>query len=400
MSRTIVAGCVFLIAAGCGGEAPRARAEATDARTAPAEAVAEEPSHGGAGVLPVQLAPAQTRVASADLSELTAGERRTIQVFRDASQSVVFVTNLGLRRDRFSRVTTKVPQGTGTGFVWDSAGHIVTNHHVVRGGRGTTYKVTLADGSEHEARLVGVAPHKDLAVIKIDAESASLAPVRVGTSGNLIVGQSVLAIGNPFGLDHTLTTGVVSALGRELDAEGGRTIEDVIQTDAAINPGNSGGPLLDSAGRLVGVNTAIYSPSGASAGIGFAIPVDTVNDMVPQMIEFGQPIQPALGIDLVDDRQVRRSGIRGVVIRSVGSGTPAAEAGLSGLGRDRNGNLIVGDVILAVNGADVATRGDLQDELEKVGVGGEARLTVERKGKRVDVPVTLTSLQALQGEQR
>jgi S1-C subfamily serine protease len=341
--------------------------------------------------------PAQLKVDSDLLAGLTAEEQRTIAVFRSASESVVFVTNIAYRQTSvFSRRLSRVAQGTGSGFLWDLEGHIVTNYHVIKDG--TEFLVTLSDGEERPAKLVGSAPFKDLAVLKLEDLPAGVRPLQVGSSSNLIVGQKVLAIGNPFGLDHTLTTGVVSALGRELDAEGGAKIENVIQTDAAINPGNSGGPLLDSAGRLVGVNTAIFSPSGASAGIGFAIPVDTVQRLIPDLITYGFPNRPALGIGLVDDRIARRNRIRGLVIQNVGKGTPAEEAGLRGLGRDRRGEVVLGDIIREVNGEEVDTRGQLSVALEKVGIGNEAMLTVERQGKRLTLPVRLSSIQEVSGD--
>jgi S1-C subfamily serine protease len=217
---------------------------------------------------------------------LAADELANIEVFKRLSPSVVHITTLEVARDFFSRSVQQVPRGTGTGFVWDSQGHVVTNFHVIQGGDAA--RVTLADQSTHRATLVGAFPDRDLAVLKINLPRERLHPIPVGTSRDLQVGQKVYAIGNPFGLDQTLTTGIVSALNREIDSVNQRTIRGVIQTDAAINPGNSGGPLLDSAGRLIGVNTAIYSPSGGSAGIGFAIPVDEVNRIVPRLIKEGR----------------------------------------------------------------------------------------------------------------
>jgi S1-C subfamily serine protease len=218
--------------------------------------------------------------------DLAEEEKATIELFRQASKSVVYITAIALRRDAFSLNVYEIPEGTGSGFMWDEEGHIVTNYHVIRTANGC--QVTLADNSTYSAELVGAAPAKDLAVLRIDAPKRLLRPIPVGTSRDLLVGQKVFAIGNPFGLDQTLTTGVISALNREIQSVARQPIQGVIQTDAAINPGNSGGPLLDSAGRLIGVNTAIFSPSGAYAGIGFAIPVDTVNEVVPKLIQQGQ----------------------------------------------------------------------------------------------------------------
>ena len=322
---------------------------------------------------------------------LTDGERRDIDVFRNASGSVAFITSVALRRDFFSMDVLQIPQGSGSGFVWDRNGHIVTNYHVIS--EGQAVRVTLADQSEWDARVVGVAPDKDLAVLRIDAESGHLRPLPIGSSQDLVVGQRVLAIGNPFGLDHSLTIGVVSALGRELSSPSGRLIRDVIQTDAAINPGNSGGPLLDSSGRLIAVNTAIYSPSGANAGIGFAVPVDTVKRLVPQLIERGRPIQSGIGVVPLSDRWTERFGLEGVAIRSVSPGSPAARAGLEGLRTTASGRVVIADRIVAVDGAPVRSVDDLLHAFEAKGPGEEVVLTVARDERRRDVTVTLIALE-------
>lgn len=322
--------------------------------------------------------------------DLTEAERRDIEVFRRASASVAYITTVALRRDFFSMDVFEIPQGSGSGFVWDEHGHIVTNFHVVSGGQAV--RVTLADQSEWDARVVGVAPDKDLAVLKIGAGSEHLVPLPVGTSVNLAVGQRVLAIGNPFGLDHTLTTGVVSALGRELKSPSGRVIRDVIQADAAINPGNSGGPLLDSGGRLIGVNTAIFSPSGASAGIGFAVPVDVVKALLPQLIAHGRPVQPGIGIVPLADHWSARLQVQGVAIRSVSSGGPAEKAGLRGLRVTTAGRVVLGDVITAVNGVRVRNVDDLLHAFEEAGVGARVRLSVTRDDATREVPTTLVAI--------
>ncbi len=324
-------------------------------------------------------------------AELTAEERRDIEVFRAASASVAYITSVALRRDFFTMNIFEIPQGSGSGFVWDRDGHVVTNYHVIQDA--SAVRVTLADQSEWDARIVGVAPDKDLAVLRVEAGPEHLLPLPLGSSARLLVGQRVLAIGNPFGLDHSLTVGVVSALGRELRSPSGRLIRDVIQTDAAINPGNSGGPLLDSAGRLVGINTAIYSPSGASAGIGFAVPVDTVANLVPQLIRYGRPIQPGIGIVPVADRYAQRLGIQGVIIRSVNPNSPAQRAGLEGLATSRSGRLLLGDVITAVNGKPVQSVDDLLHAFEQKGVGARVTLQVEREGRQRQVSVTLVALE-------
>jgi len=328
-------------------------------------------------------------------AELSDDERRTIEIFRGASRSVVNIDSLARRRDFFSLDVFEVPRGSGSGFIWDERGHVVTNFHVIEGG--TRFVVTLADQGrdepEWEAQVVGVAPDKDLAVLRIEAPPERLHSLPIGSSRDVVVGQRVLAIGNPFGLDQTLTTGVVSALGRELTSPSGRTIRDVIQTDAAINPGNSGGPLLDSSGRLIGVNSQIYSPSGGSAGIGFAVPVDTVRRLVPQLIEHGRPIQPGIGIQALADHQARRLGIEGVIVRSVTPGTPADRAGLVGIRPTQSGRYVLGDVILAVDGEPVPTLDDMAAAFEDAGVDATVTLIVDREGRRRELQVRLVDLE-------
>ena len=325
------------------------------------------------------------------LAQLTTDEQRDISVFRQVSPSVVNISTINLRRRNFFSLDVyEIPSGSGSGFVWDTAGHIVTNFHVI--GSGRRWMVTLGE-KDYDAELVGWAENKDLAVLKIDAPRDLLQPIAIGSSTNLVVGQKVLAIGNPFGLDQTLTVGVVSALGRELKSPGGREIRGVIQTDAAINPGNSGGPLLDSAARLIGVNTAIYSPSGASAGIGFAVPVDIVAQLVPQLIEHGEPRQPGIGVELVDDYHARRNGITGVIVQRVMPGGPADRAGIRGLRQTRRGAWELGDVIVAVDGEPVRKIDDLVLAFEELGVGGTARLTLIYQQEERLVDVTLISIQ-------
>jgi len=314
-------------------------------------------------------------------------EKRTIEVFRNASASVVYITSIALRRGFFSLDVMRIRQGTGSGFVWDRRGNIVTNYHVIE--EGNEFSVTLSDHSSWDARVVGVAPDKDLAVLRIEAPSARLTPLPLGSSRGVVVGQVVLAVGNPFGLDHTLTTGVVSALGRELRSPAGRTIRDVIQTDAAINPGNSGGPLLNSSGKLIGVNSAIYSTSGSSAGIGFAIPVDTVRRLVPQLIEHGKPIQPDIGATWLSDGVAARLGLSGAVVYEVLEGGPADQAGLRGIRVDRWDQIYLGDVVVAADGRSVGSNDELLHRFESVGVGKTVTLTVDRDGRRRDVRVQL-----------
>lgn len=332
------------------------------------------------GLLLLTLFSAQALQAKDYLSFQTQDETNNIEIFKAASSSVVYVTNTGLRRNRFSFNVQEIPQGAGTGFIWDKSGLVVTNFHVIQGADRVT--ITLSDHSDWEAQLVGVAPEKDLAVLRIDAPKEKLQPLPIGDSSLLEVGRKVLAIGNPFGLDTTLTVGVVSALGREIDSVSGRKIKDVVQTDAAINPGNSGGPLLNSLGQLIGVNTAIYSPSGASVGIGFAIPVNTVKKIVPQLIKYGKLYRPLIGIEPAPDYWAKRIGVEGVPIIRVTRGFPAEKAGLTGMAEDRRGNLILGDVIVEIAGKTVRNNDDLLTVLEEYKPGDKVTVITNRQGER------------------
>ena len=322
--------------------------------------------------------------------DLAGDEQNTIDIFRSAAPSVVYITSIAVRRNLFSLNVYEIPQGTGSGFIWDRQGRIVTNFHVISDA--SRLEVTLADHSSWKASLVGAAPDRDLAVLQITAPASKLQPIAVGESTNLLVGQKVFAIGNPFGLDQTLTTGVVSALGREITAVTGRTIHDVIQTDAAINPGNSGGPLLDSAGRLIGVNTAIYSPSGASSGIGFAVPVGEVNRVVPQIISKGKVLRPGLGLTLANRSLTGDLGLEGVLVLKVVSGSAAEQAGLRGTSQVGDG-LVLGDIILAVNGRKVTDYDSLRDEIERYEVGASVLLTLLRDEATAEVSVQLEAMQ-------
>ncbi|MBN1491404.1 MAG: trypsin-like peptidase domain-containing protein [Phycisphaerae bacterium] len=319
--------------------------------------------------------------------DLAGDEKSTIELFENAAPSVVYITSVALRQDFFGLNVTEIPQGTGSGVIWDRAGHVITNFHVIKDA--SAVEVMLSDRSTWKAELVGVEPDKDIAVLKIGAPPGKLTPIPIGESQNLQVGQKTFAIGNPFGLDHTLTTGVVSALGRSIKSVTGRTIEDVVQTDAAINPGNSGGPLLDSAGRLIGVNTAIYSPSGSSAGIGFAVPVDTVNNVVPQLIAHGKVTRPRLGVVIAHDTVLRRIGVPGVLILNVEEGSGAAAAGLRGTRRASDGSIVLGDIIQRVDGTEVSSRNELLDALEKHKPGETVELTILRDDDRMTVRVTM-----------
>lgn len=313
-------------------------------------------------------------------------ERNTIKVFQDASSSVV---NIATSKE-VSLNALEIPRGTGSAFVWDKDGHIVTNYHVVMSGNRA--RVTLADTTSWDAAIVGVAKSKDLAVVKIAAPSSKLKPISVGTSQALQVGQHVLAIGNPFGLDRTLTSGVISGVGRDIMGVGGRMIRGVIQTDASINPGNSGGPLLDSQGRLIGVNTAIYSPSGASAGVGFAIPVDTVRRVVNEIIRDGKAFRAGLGIICASDSQAKQVGVMGVLVLDVAPNGGAARAGLRGTSRDDFGRIVLGDVIVAINGQTLSAVEDLLAAFDDRHVGETVRVTIRRSSSIRDYYITLEEI--------
>jgi S1-C subfamily serine protease len=319
--------------------------------------------------------------------DLADEEKTTIEIFENAAPSVVYITSLAIRQNLYGLNVTEIPQGTGSGFIWDDAGHVVTNFHVIE--NATSLKVMLHDHSTRNAEVVGVAPDKDIAVLRISPRRSRLAPIPIGESSDLRVGQSVFAIGNPFGLDYTLTTGVVSALGRSIRSVTNRTIEDVIQTDAAINPGNSGGPLLDSAGRVIGVNTAIYSPSGSSAGIGFAVPIDIVRRVVPDLIAHGRVMRPKLGIISASGQITRRLGVAGVLIMHVQSDSGAEAAGLRGTHQQPDGSIQVGDIIVRVEDTEVGSLNELLDTLEDFKVGDAVEVEYIREGRTHTTNVTL-----------
>ncbi len=334
--------------------------------------------------------PGTTRAGEAN-NNLNAAELATIKLFEEAAPSVCFITTTNVRLDYFTRDVTEIQRGTGSAFVWDNKGHIVTNYHVIQGA--DKAQVTLSDRSVWPAKLVGVAPEKDLAVLKIDIAASKLRPIPVGISENLRVGQSVYAIGNPFGLDQTLTTGIVSALGREIESVAGIPIRDVIQTDAAINPGNSGGPLLDSSGRLIGVNTAIYSPSGASAGIGFSIPVDVVRWVVPELIQYGKVKRPSLGVELARQQIVQRLGLEGALVLDVIKNSAADRAGILPTYRDRSGTIRLGDIIVGINNEQIKSNNDLYLELEKYNPGETVRVKLLRDERTTEVELRLDAAQ-------
>jgi len=345
-----------------------------------------------ASLLLLQSAPAAAPRTVTPRGDLAADEKATIDLFRNARDSVVFISTSRRVTDFWTRNVYSVPRGSGSGLIWDEAGHVITNYHVIEGASGA--QVQLADGSQFNATLVGASPQHDLAVLKIGGVGFN-APGRVpiGTSADLQVGQNIFAIGNPFGLDWTLTKGIVSALDRSLPSENGPDIRHLIQTDAAINPGNSGGPLLDSAGRLIGINTAIYSPSGASAGISFAVPVDTVMRVVPQLIASGHYAQPVLGVESdeeLNERLKRLSGINGVFVLGINPGSAAERAGLVPATRSMRG-VVPGDVITALNGKPVSRFGDLLARLDDFQVGERVELTVLRNGATHKLSVALES---------
>jgi 2-alkenal reductase len=336
----------------------------------------------------VSSAAAQPR-AVAPHGALLPEEQHLIKLFEATAPSVAYITTQVVARRGF--FVQEVAQGAGSGFVWDEKGHIVTNNHVVEGAQ--KVQVQLDAGRTYDARVVGTAAQYDLAVVKLDQVPPGLKPIAIGTSKDLRIGQNAYAIGNPFGLTRTLTSGIVSALDRHLPTSDIREISGAIQTDAAINPGNSGGPLLDSAGRLIGVTTAIKSPSGGSTGVGLAIPVDLVNRIVPQLIAKGRAPQPGIGIVPVDPEMVAQAGIVGVVIARVQRGSPAAQAGLkaaSQAGRDVD----LGDVIVAVNGRAVESLTAFISELDRVGIDQVAELTVIRDGRERRVKVRVIDVLA------
>jgi 2-alkenal reductase len=316
--------------------------------------------------------------------ELAEFEFLTNQIFEAAAPSVAYIFTESEGPDPLGRGR---PRGAGSGFVWDAAGHVVTNFHVIRNAR--TVRVRLDTGESMVAEVVGAAPEYDLAVLRLGQNRATLRPLPIGSSDDLRVGQAVFAIGNPFGLSRSLSTGVISALDRHLPLAAGREIRGVIQTDAAINPGNSGGPLLDSAGRLIGVNTAILSRTGNWAGVGFAVPVATVNRIVPQLVRNGRVPRAGIGVSLLSEEEAARSGAEGLVVAQVLPDSAAEQAGIRGFDR-RYGR--PGDIITEANGRPVHTISDLAEILEEIGIGNMVDLTIVRDGRRRTVPVRVMDI--------
>ena len=331
---------------------------------------------------------ASTTVKTPEIERVfTAEELRNIELFEKAASSVVYITTTNVRKDYYTRNLMEIPRGSGSGFIWDENGHVVTNWHVLQGADRAT--VTLADGTTWDATLIGKAPDKDLAVLKIETPTDQLYPLPRGRSYDLLVGQSVFAIGNPFGFDQTLTKGIISALGREITSVSDVPIRDVIQTDAAINPGNSGGPLLDSSGNLIGVNTAIFSTSGSYAGIGFSIPVDAVKWIVPDLIKYGKIKRATLGVEIAPNRFLQRIGKKGVLIMNVLQNGPASNAGLRPTYRNNTGQMVLGDIIVAIDKDKIENLNDLTLALEHYLPGQEVPVWVLRNEEVMETNVVL-----------
>lgn len=343
------------------------------------------PAGRDAGLDP-QAAP-RAVVARGDLLEI---EKANIAIYEQATPSLVQITNLAVRGEVFGLNVQEVPKGVGSGFVWDDDGHIVTNYHVVQGAGAA--RVTLSDSAKTqlEAERLWAEPNLDIAVLSVNVSKGKLKPIVIGTSHDLKVGQMVFALGDPFGLNGSMSTGIVAALGREIKSVTERPISGVIQTTAPLNPGNSGGPLLDSAGRLIGMNTAILSPTGAFAGIGFAIPVDELNRVVPQLIKHGKIVRPFLGVRPVEDQIAHELGVdSGALILKVVPGSPAEQAGLRETTRGANGRIVLGDVIVAVDGKAVKNARDLSRVLGEYQAGDTVTLTVRRNGEEQQLKATL-----------
>jgi S1-C subfamily serine protease len=327
-----------------------------------------------------------------NFDKLNPVEKNNITIFKSNAGAVVNVQNNQVAHSWWDEKAVEVPAGAGSGFVWDNQGHIVTNFHVVA--NGSSFVVTFDDSKQYKAEIVGVEPKKDIAVLKIlDKKDRPLNPINVGSSKELQVGQQAIAIGSPFGLDRTMTSGIISATGRSVLGIGGVTIREMIQTDAAINPGNSGGPLLNSSGELIGMNTLIFSGSGTSAGVGFAVPVDTIKQIVPQLIQHGKVIRPGLGISTLPEEYRDRLGLtKGVAITSIEKNGPAAKAGLQGMGRDVLGRVYLGDIILEINGQEVNSFDDLYNVLEKYKIGDNVTVTYLRGDKKKQVKLILAQI--------
>lgn len=394
----VLAGCLFMLpgATECSTHVAPEPTSAEIARpAAPVVALAATPvlTPTSPGVAPTSQPTTTPTVRPPSAFARLEAERNVIDVFKAAAPATVFVTQKRMVRD-WSMRALEVPAGTGSGFLWDTAGHVVTNYHVVDSGRAQgRYSVTLHSQKTYDAELLGGDPNKDIAVLRLLNCDEPLTPLPVlPASAKLEVGQTTIAIGNPFGLDHTLTTGVVSALGREVQGYGGVTIRDMIQTDASINPGNSGGPLLDSGGYLIGMNTMIFSKTGSSAGIGFAVPVSAVRRVVPQVIQTGRVEVPGIGIEPLPDHYAARAGIAGVVITRVFPGSPAQLAGIRGLQQDRRGEILLGDIIVGIDELKVVDYDDLYNAFDRFKVGDEVSVKLIREGRAVAVKLRLADI--------
>jgi len=327
-------------------------------------------------------------------SSLSKEEKNNIKIFKESRDSVVFISTSNKVTDYTTLTRYTIPKGSGSGFVWSKKGYIVTNFHVINGASSATVK--LRDGKTYSAYLVGLYPRRDIAVLKIDAPKSKLHPIKIGSSKNLQVGQNVYAIGNPYGLDWTMTKGIISALNRKIPSDDGIMVSGAIQTDAAINPGNSGGVMLDSSGRVIGVNSVIYSPSGGSVGIGFAIPIDYVKRVVNKIIKYGKYIKPSIGIEV--DSRINRYisdilGIKGVAVLGVVARSDAAKKGLIPAKFYSDGSIDIGDIIISVNGKKVSSIEDLDDMLESLKIGSRVKLGILRGNKKIDVNVKLVGLE-------
>ncbi|MBL6989477.1 MAG: trypsin-like peptidase domain-containing protein [Bacteriovoracaceae bacterium] len=318
---------------------------------------------------------------------LTANEKNTIDVFQKSVNSVVNVTNIKMVRSGWDYDIYGVRAGVGTGFVWDDLGHIVTNFHVVAGGDSFLISF-LKDKNQYQAKIVGIQPHKDIAVLKLVKKPKKLYPITVGKSKNLLAGQKAIAIGNPFEMEHTVTQGIISALDRKIEGVSGIKIHGMIQTDASINPGNSGGPLLNSRGKLIGMNTQILSRSGGSSGVGFAVPVDPISRIVPQLIKHGKVIQPGLGISIPRNSRMEE----GIEILAVASDGPAALAGLRGRRWDRHGRRVAGDIMLEINGTTIHSYDDVYNILERHQIGDVVEITAIQDGVKKKIKVKLSAI--------
>lgn len=334
----------------------------------------------------------EVNVIKNDYSALLENEKNSIDIYRRVAPSVVNVTNIQVARSFWDPNPIEVPRGSGSGFVWDQDGHIVTNAHVIQGG--SRFVVNFQnDPNPYEAKLVASEPRKDIAVLKLEKKPKKLIPINIASSNDLMVGQKAIAIGNPFGFDHSMSVGTVSALGRKIDGIGGVKIHDMIQTDAAINVGNSGGPLLNSQGNLIGMNTVIISQTGGSVGLGFAVPADAISTIVPQLIVHGKIIRPGMGIGILEDQYANYFGIKeGLVIKFVEEDSSADKAGLRGMRRDQQGRYILGDILLSIDEKPVNSFDDIFHILEKYKVGDEVEITYLREDKKQKAKVKLMSL--------